>query len=84
MTFIRAVQWVAVVITGWSLSLRWGDEIAAGKRGKPEAADGDDVAIALVETEHVLLLDIGQDVDAPAQQRLAIRIGARARRQARR
>lgn len=31
MTFIRAVQWVAVVITGWSLSLRWGDEIAAGK-----------------------------------------------------
>ena len=31
MTFIRAGQWVAVVLTGWSLSLRWGDEIAAGK-----------------------------------------------------
>lgn len=31
MTFIRAMQWVAVVITGWSLSLRWGDEVAAGK-----------------------------------------------------
>src|SRR5690606_37716167 len=31
MTFIRGIQWIAVVVTGWSLSLRWGDEIAAGK-----------------------------------------------------
>lgn len=31
MSFIRAVQAIAVIITGWSLSKPWGQELAAGK-----------------------------------------------------
>ncbi len=30
-TVIRAIQWLAIVVTGWSLSVPWGDEIAVGK-----------------------------------------------------
>lgn len=30
LTVIRAVQWLAVIITGWSMSLRWGDEAITG------------------------------------------------------
>ncbi len=35
MTIIRALHWLAVLVTGWSLSLRWGDELATGK-GPPQ------------------------------------------------
>lgn len=31
MSFIRAIQAIAVIITGWSLSKPWGQELAAGK-----------------------------------------------------
>jgi hypothetical protein len=35
-TIIRAVHWIAVVITGWSLNVLWGIDKAAGKGAPPQ------------------------------------------------
>lgn len=46
-TVIRAVQWAAIAVTGWSLSLPWGDEIAVGK-GPPSQWERHVVGAALL------------------------------------
>lgn len=46
-TLIRAILWIAIVITGWSLSVPWGDDLAAGK-GPPSQWERHVVGAALL------------------------------------
>ncbi len=46
-TVIRAVHWAAIAVTGWSLSLPWGDELAVGK-GPPSQWERHIVGAALL------------------------------------
>ena len=46
-TVIRAILWVAIVVTAWSLGVPWGDEVAVGK-GPPSQYERHVVGAALL------------------------------------